>query len=250
MTTTLTIIRYRKRFIFFAFLAMICFRFPLWFNKRSHFWKLMGSGKNGSFDKRPDLCQWAIFSVSNIRFKEVQLKNYRGELLIRKLYGKFISGWLSAFNCETITYILESLEGHGSWDGKKIFEELPLKSDYEGQIAVLTRATIRPGKLKYFWKYVDGVAGKMKEANGFITSYGIGEMPWLKQATFSVWQNKEAMTSFAYQTKEHQEVIQKTRKDNWYSEDMFVRFKITSCIGTLKGVNPLKEYYKIHPSAN
>lgn len=172
----------------------------------------MGSGKNGSFDKKPDLCQWAIFSVSNIRFKEVQLKNYRGELLLRKLYGNFISRWISAFNCETITYILESLEGHGSWDGKKIFDELPQQSDYEGQIAVLTRATIRLRKLKHFWKYVDTVAVKMNEANGFITSYGIGEIPWIKQATFSIWQSKEAMKSFAYQTKEHQEVIQKNKK--------------------------------------
>src|SRR5204863_3891555 len=103
---------------------------------------------------------------------------------------------------------------------------------------------------KEFWKYVDGTAAKMAEADGFVTSYGIGEMPLRKQATFSIWENKAAVKSFAYQTKEHQEVIQKTRQDNWYSEDMFVRFRITACIGSLKGVNPLKEYYKIHPSAN
>ena len=62
----------------------------------------------------------------------------------------------------------------------------------------------------------------------------------IKQATFSVWQNKQAMKNFAYQMKDHQEVIQKTRKQNWYSEDMFVRFKITGCTGTVNGVNPLK----------
>ncbi|MGC4103406.1 spheroidene monooxygenase [Ferruginibacter sp.] len=240
MTATLTIIRYRKRFIFFAFLAMVLFRFPLWFNKRCRFWKLMGSGKNGSFDKRPDLQQWAIFSVSNIKFKHVQLKNYRGELLIQKLYGKFISRWLSAFNCETITYLLESVEGHGLWDGKTVFDDLPKKAELEGQVAVLTRATIRLSKLKQFWRYVDGVAAKMAEADGFVTSYGIGEIPWIKQATFSIWQNTDAMKLFAYGEKEHQEVIQRTRRENWYSEDMFVRFKITGCIGTVKGVNPLK----------
>ncbi len=239
MTATLTIIRYRKRYIFFAFLAMVFFRLPLSFNKRSRFWKLMGSGKNGSFDKKPDLQQWAILSVSNLRFKQVQIKNYKGELLLQKLYGHFISRWLSLFNCETITYLLESIEGHGLWDGKKVFGDLPRQSDYDGKIAILTRATVRLSKLKEFWKYVDGTAAKMAEADGFITSYGIGEIPWLKQATFSIWQNKTAMKNFAYQTKEHQEVIQKTRRENWYSEDMFVRFRITACIGTLKGVNPL-----------
>jgi hypothetical protein len=240
MTATLTIIRYRKRFIPFAFLAMVLFRFPLWFNKRCGFWKLMGSGKNGTFDKTPDLQQWAILTVSNLKFKEVQLKHFGEQILLQKLYGNFIRNWIDFFNCETVTYLLEPIEGHGLWDRKKVFGELPPKSDYEGQIAVLTRATIRISKLKQFWKNVDDVASKMAGSEGFINSYGIGEIPWVKQATFSVWQNKAAMKNFAYQMKEHQEVIQKTRKENWYSEDMFVRFKITGCTGTVNGVNPLK----------
>ena len=37
-----------------------------------------------------------------------------------------------------------------------------------------------------------------------------------------------------------EEVIQKTRQQKWYSEDMFVRFKINGCIGTVNGINPLK----------
>jgi len=240
MTASLTIIRYRKCFIFFAFLAMVFFRFPLWFNKRSRFFKLMGSGKNGSFDKSPDLQQWAILSVSNLSFKPVQLKTYPNDVLTQKLYGSFIRKWISLFNCETVTYLLESIEGHGLWDGKKVFGDLPHHSDYEGQIAVLTRATIRLSKLKQFWKNVDGVASKMAGAKGLITSYGIGEIPWIKQATFSIWQSKDAMKSFAYNMAAHREVIQKTRQEKWYSEDMFVRFKITGCTGTLNGINPLK----------
>ncbi len=240
MTVTFTIIRYPKRFIFFALLAMALFRFPLWFNKKSSFWKLMGSGKNGSFDKSPDWQQWAILSVSNGKFKEVQLKNYPGNILLHKLYGSFIKRWITLFNCETLTYLLTPIEGHGLWDGKKVFGELPNKSEYEGQIAVLTRATIRLTKLQQFWKNVAGVASKMAGADGLIISYGIGEIPLIKQATFSIWQSKEAMRLFAYQMREHQEVIKKTRQDKWYSEDMFTRFKITGCIGSINGINPLK----------
>jgi heme-degrading monooxygenase HmoA len=240
MTTTLTIIRYKKRFIPFALMAMAIFRLPLWLNKKSRFWKLMGSGKNGSFDKSPDWQQWAILSVSNLKFKQVQLKNYPAPILVRKLYGPFISKWITAFNCQTITYLLEPVEGHGLWDGKKVFGDLPHKSDHEGVVAVLTRATIRLSKLKQFWKNVEGIASQMLGAEGFITSYGIGETPWVKQATFSIWESKESMKKFAYQTKEHQKVIQKTKEEKWYSEDMFVRFKITGCIGSIKGINPLK----------
>jgi hypothetical protein len=245
MTATLTIIRYRKRFVFFAVLAMAVFRFPLWFSKKIGFFKLMGSGKNGTFDKSPDWQQWAILSTPKVKFKSVQLKHYPKDILIKKIYGGFISSWITLFNCETITYLLEPIEGHGLWDKQKVFGELPHKTDYEGQVAVLTRATIRLSKLKQFWKHVDGVASQMAGANGFVTSYGIGEIPLIKQATFSVWQSKEAMKDFAYQMKEHQEVIQKTRQEKWYSEDMFTRFKITGCVGTVNGVNPLKQ--KLYP---
>jgi len=240
MTATLTIIRYRRRYIFFALLAMALFRLPLLFNKRCRFWKLMGSGKGGSFSKKPDWQQWAILSVSNLRFKEVQLKHFPSEVVIGKLYGGFIKGWLGLFNCQTMTYLLEPVEGHGLWNGKEAFGTLPHKSEYDGHIAVLTRATIRLSRLKEFWQHVAGVSATMKSAGGLITSYGIGEMPLLKQATFSVWENKNAIKAFAYQTTEHQEVIQKTRQQNWYSEDMFVRFKINACIGSLNGFNPLK----------
>ena len=227
MTASLTIIRYRKRFIPFALLAMALFRLPLWLNKQIGFWKLLGSGRNGTFDKTPDWQQWGILCV------------YKGGVP-PLLHGRFIAWWLRLFNCEILTYILEPTEGHGSWDGKKAFGELPSKSDHEGMVAVLTRATIRFGKLKQFWKHVNPVASLMKTADGFITSYGIGEMPWLRQATFSIWKDKEGMKNFAYKMQEHAEVIRKTRQEKWYSEDMFVRFKILKCTGTLNGTNPLE----------
>jgi len=200
----------------------------------------MGSGKNGTFDKKPDLQQWAIFSVSKARFKQVQFKHFPEELVLDKLYGPFIRKWLNFFNCQTITYVLDPIEGHGSWDGKTVFGDLPAKTDYNGHIAVLTRATIRISKLQQFWKNVEGVASQMAGADGLVTSYGIGEIPWVKQATFSIWENKDAMKSFAYQMQAHKDVIVKTRKENWYKEDMFVRFSISSAIGSINGINLLK----------
>ena len=235
MTASLTIIRYKKRFIPFALLAMAIHRFPLWFNKKITFWKLLGCGRNGSFDKTPDWQQWGIMTVRNSGSESWKLEV--GSL--RALYGNFIARWLRFFGCETWTVILTPIEGHGLWDGKKVFGELPVKSDHEGQVAILTRATIRVSKLKSFWKHVGGVAGKMDGSRGFITSIGIGEIPWIKQATFSIWQSKEDMKNFAYQMKEHKEVIVKTRTEKWYSEDMFVRFKIQGSMGTIKGINPL-----------
>ena len=226
MTATLTIIQYRKRYIFFALLAMAVHRFPLYFNKKISFWKLMGSGKNGTFDKTPDWQQWAILTVTD---QQILITPHHFELH-KMLYGPFIAKWYRFFNCKTLTYILQPLEGHGLWDGKKAFGPLNAAADHEGEIAVLTRATIRMAKLKQFWKHVNPVADLMAGTKGFIRSYGIGEIPWLKQATFSIWQSKADMKAFAYKMHEHAEVIRKTRAEKWYSEDMFVRFAIIAVI--------------------
>ena len=201
----------------------------------------MGSGKNGTFDKVPDWQQWAILTVQRSTFKVQSFENPDNGLneLHQDFLGNFISKWFSFFKCETYTLVMESIESHGLWDGKKVFGGLPAKTDYEGMIAVLTRATIRINKLKYFWQNVAPVANKMNNANGFLFSVGVGEIPWIKQATFSVWHSKEDMKAFAYGMKEHAAVIQKTRKENWYSEDMFTRFKILKTQGSIRGKDPL-----------
>ena len=101
-----------------------------------------------------------------------------------------------------------------------------IENDFAGKIAVLTRATIRLNKLNSFWKNVPLVNAAMQSAKGLQASYGIGEIPFIKQATLSIWDNIDAMKTFAYKMKEHQTVIAKTRKENWYSEEMFTRFEV------------------------
>ncbi len=185
----------------------------------------MGSGKNGSFDLYPDWRQWAVLVVSD---------NNNTPL------PRFFPFWWRICKCEIWTLSLEPIEGHGTWDGKRCFGDLPKNSDFEGMIAVLTRATIRWNKLVSFWKNVDAVAVQMAHAQGFITSLGIGEVPLIKQATFSIWESKESMKSFAYKQREHAQVIQKTRKEDWYSEDMFVRFRVLTSTGSIRGKLPLE----------
>ncbi|MES2848714.1 MAG: spheroidene monooxygenase [Bacteroidota bacterium] len=233
MLATLTIIRYKKRYIPFALLAMALHHIPFWFNPKATFYKLLGCGKNGTFDKNPDWQQWGIVAAH-----PEQLVTQNASL--KELYGNFINGWLKLFNCEVCTFYLEPIEGHGKWDGAACFGNLAKQTDYDGPIAILTRATIRLSQLSAFWKNVAGVASQMNSAKGLITSIGIGEMPYIKQATFSIWQNRDSMKTFAYQMKEHAEVVRKTRQENWYSEDMFVRFKPLKITGTIRGITPLE----------
>lgn len=239
MYAVLTIVRYPSWLSWAGFMSMAFFRLPMMLNRQVSFYKLLGCGKNGTFDKTPDLQQWGILTVTD-QLPPSAANNNELTAFHHSIYGSFIAKWWKLYKCETWTITLEPIEGHGLWDGRKAFGDLPKNTDYEGVIAVITRATIHLNKLKQFWKHVDGVASLMADAPGFITSLGIGEAPLVKQATFSVWQSKEAMKNFSYKMKEHTEVIRKTHQEKWYKEDMFTRFKILASHGTIKGQNPLQ----------
>jgi len=228
MIVSLTIVRYRKSLIPFALLAMAVHRLPLILYKKCSFWKLLGSGRNGTFDLQPDWQQWGLLAVWDNREAFDEFYN-----------NSFINSWWDTFTAEKWTILCEPLQSHGKWDNKEPFGKPDIK-EINGPVAVLTRATIRFNKLKSFWSNVDSVANIMADAPGFITSFGIGEAPVYRQATFSIWKSIEDVKAFAYTSKEHSEVIKKTRNENWYSEELFARFKIVNSLGTINGKNPLK----------
>jgi len=195
----------------------------------------MGCGRNGTFDKTPDLRQWAILIITKENMKNDP------SLIYPSILNGFINKWLKFFGKETFTLHLRPVIGHGLWDGKEVFGRLNEEKLPAGRVVTLTRATIRLRKLRFFWKNVAPVASQMADAKGFVCSFGIGEIPWIKQATLSVWESEADMKNFAYGMKAHSEVIKKTRQQDWYSEDMFVRFSIVGGSGTLKGISPLAQ---------
>ncbi|MEJ7780433.1 MAG: DUF3291 domain-containing protein [Daejeonella sp.] len=230
MIVSLSVVRYRAIFIPFALLAMAIHRIPLALNRKCTFWKLMGCGKNGTFDLYPDWRQWALVATWDSQQDFDSFNN-----------NSFIQKWWKLFTLEKWTALCEPLSSHGKWDDEEPFKSPDTSLDYNGPIAVLTRATIRLPKLLRFWKNVASVADLMAGSPGYITSIGIGEAPFIRQATFSVWDSTENMKAFAYGSKEHIEVIRKTRQDNWYSEELFARFRILSSSGTLCHKDPLEK---------
>src|SRR4051794_13563161 len=109
---------------------MALFRLPLLFNKKIRFRKLLGCGKNGTFDIHPDWRQWGILTVSSFKFPVEQIQitknNDKSQTLNYKLlYGAFISLWWKFFRCEVYTIVLQPIEGFGTWDGKQVFGALP-----------------------------------------------------------------------------------------------------------------------------
>lgn len=221
MLVSITLVRYSKLLVPFAFLAMAIHRLPLYFVKGCTFWKLLGCGKNGTFDIHPDFQQWGLLAAweSKTDFEAFH-KN------------SFVAKWWKIFCTEQSYILLAPTSSHGKWSGKDPFST-PKTKQPEGKVAVLTRATIRPSKLKNFWKNVPPVASIMGNAKGFITSIGIGEAPFFMQATFSVWESTEDVVNFAYKDKEHANVVKLTRDENWYSEELFARFIILETSGNL-----------------
>lgn len=238
MYAALTVFKFPENRLHRAFYAMARFRFPLSRRKDIKCWKLMGTGKNGTFDLTPDLRQWAVM-VFMEKDPSEGIPPEQKEMLRRKIYGDQITRSWFEWGCETWTILLEVQEGHGTWDGITLGQRSTVRVQTGGPVAILTRATIRWSRLFSFWKHVAPVAARFFQAPGVLYSVGIGEAPFFRQATFSLWESLDRMKDFAYRSAEHREVIGKTRKERWYTEEMFLRFKPILTIGTIGGVDPL-----------
>ncbi|NDG46262.1 MAG: hypothetical protein EBY37_03840 [Flavobacteriia bacterium] len=68
----------------------------------------------------------------------------------------------------------------------------------------------------------------IENAKGVLYYKGIGELPFVQQATVSIWENFEAVNTFAYKGKEHAKIVKMTKKRKWYKEDLFSRFYLLS----------------------
>ena len=222
MFVSFTVARYSGLKTPMGLLSMMIFSILLPFQKNGpQFSKLMGSGKNGTFDVEPDLNQWAYLFVWE---NEQAFLNFKNKSLIFK-YIENLSGL-------HFTLHLQPVQAHGLWDKKAPFGEKSGLSINENElVAVLTRASIKINKAADFWRNVPEVTKNFSQNEGLVYSIGIGEVPLFKQATLSIWQNEGNMKNFAYKKKEHAKVIQKTRSQAWYSEELFARFRIVGISG-------------------
>lgn len=222
MITTFTIVRYSKIAVPFAILSMAILHIPLFFQKGLRFYKLLGSGKNGTFDVNPDWQQWGFIGVWESR-----------ESYDFFMQNSGVSKWWRLLTQNQWTLVCKVISSHGTWDGKSPFIAETIPNAYDGMVVVLTRASIRPLKALAFWQNVPDVAKSMENASGLVASMGVGEMPFFKQATLSIWKSAEDIKQFAYRQKQHAEVIKKTRTQKWYREELFARFIPIESIGYL-----------------
>lgn len=187
------------------------------------FYRLMGSGKGLGFNPLPD---WSIYCLLQVWESEDAASQFFKSSELVSRYKENTS--------EILTLYMKNISAGGTWVGKNPFEK-GADLDPSKPIAVITRATIKLNWLWRFWKYVPTSEKGLVGNEGLIYTKGVGEVPIVQMATFSLWKDFESVKQFAYKSKEHQEAIKRTRKNEWYSEELFARFQPYKSIGTWEG---------------
>ena len=181
------------------------------------FYKLMGSGMGKGFNPFPD---WSTYALLIVWENEAFAQNFiKSEIF--NLYNQNTS--------KIIIYYLKNIKVHGLWSGMVPFDASHIEIQNNDNIAVITRATIKWKKLIRFWKQVPSASKPInKNTPGLIYTKGIGEIPVIQMATFSVWKSMDDLTNFAYNSNAHKKAIKLTRKLDWYKEELFARFIVLS----------------------
>ena len=193
------------------------------------FFKLMGSGASNGFGFWPNLQRYGLVAVWD---DAAAAETFFAQHPLWATY--------EARSIETWAVQLAPLKSHGLWDGKKPFEYASDSAPTDdAPVAVLTRASIRLRKTPRFWRFVEPTSAALAQAAGVRAAIGLGELPVVRQATFSVWESARAMQEYAYRDARHREAIVLTRRENWYAEEMFARFRVLGSAGTLDGLDPL-----------
>ncbi|MCB0710775.1 MAG: hypothetical protein KDD67_00445 [Ignavibacteriae bacterium] len=219
-TTTLSVFTFAPEERFWAFSQMAFARRYLLNVPGLQFRKLMGAGQGLGFTRDPD---WSRYAFLGVWESEREARQFHLSSTFAKQYQQHARRFSTLY--------LRTIQVHGKWSGKTPFLLTSAAKNANGRIGILTRASIRPTRLKEFWEMVEPVSRELEGAEGLCASIGIGELPLIRQATFSIWESAEQMKAFAYNNGTHRRVIERTRQENWYSEDLFARFLITDAVG-------------------
>ena len=205
----------KHKFWMFKLMGAYTFNKKLLNHDGLKFIKLLGTGSKDGFSIIPDFTSYVMISVweNDVLRKKFTNKN--------KLFKEIINK-----SSKRVEIKIDPYNYVGSWNGINPFIN---KSSYkEGKIIVLTRARVRLNKLINFFISTSSAAKSINSKKGAEYYKGVGELPIIEQATISRWESEQSMKDYAYSDKSHLKIIHKARKNNWYSEELFVRSNILS----------------------
>ena len=188
------------------------------------FTKVMGSGHQGGFSLRPSATHQGLICV----FDHADNAD------------TFVNGpWFAAYQeraKQCMASVLAITSCKGAWDGRAwevTSSEQLGRYAFDAvlpNMAAITRASIRPAKAVAFWRYAPAAQADLSKAPGCQVAMGLGEAPLVRQCTFSVWENTQAMLDYAH-TGAHQQAIAAAYKNDFFSESMFLRMRVLRTVG-------------------
>jgi spheroidene monooxygenase len=241
--TSLSLFRFDGVFPRISVVALMALsRMTMARDSRLRFWKLCGSGTDQGFTPKPNWGVWAILAVWNDESAA------RQGICDSRVWAR----WRKS-SAEDWTVFLRPTSARGSWSGTNPFlpdatesNENPADTDLADAphsdtlgLAALTRATLRPRRALRFWRRVPDISAAIGADPNVAFKIGIGEMPLLHQATFSIWPDAEAMARFARGSGPHGAAIRAVREGDWFSEELYARFAVIGQTGTWDGGDPL-----------
>ena len=202
-------------------LRLMFARLWLWSTPGLEFFKHMGSGRNGGFSFRPSGTHQALYCV----FKDLTSaeKFYTSSKLMQ---------WYRAHANEFFSVKLKTYSIKGQWSG--FIPQITTDTPTSGPIVSITRASIKPLNCLEFWSKEPAAENSLEKTAGCIIAAGIGEAPFFRQATFTIWESQAAMDQYARQGA-HQDAIRASMNGNYFSESMFSRYQPFDAFGSWKG---------------
>jgi spheroidene monooxygenase len=190
------------------------------------FWKLFGSGTGEGFTPAPNTAVWAILAAWP---DEATARDRVADAPVYRRWTRMAD--------ERWTVFLTPFSSRGRWSGVEPFA--PEGDPPQGPIAALTRATIRPSRMLRFWRRGPDISAAIGADPNVVFKIGVGELPGLRQVTFSIWPDARSMADFARADGPHARAIRAVREGDWFSEELYARFRIVGDAGTWGGRRPL-----------
>lgn len=185
------------------------------------FSKILGSGYEGGFGLKPSASRQGVFALFETPAAADDFLN--GSAVVKgyqERANEFFCISLQAWSCR------------GTWDGQAI--EVGTEPQATGPIAALTRASIHVKKANAFWRYAPPSQAALEKVDGCQLAVGLGEAPFLRQATFTVWDSVTHMDAYA-RSGAHLEAIKAAQQRGYFSESMFARFQPLTMRGVWRG---------------
>ena len=204
-----------------GFSRYILGKFPFHGIPGLQFCKVLGSGFNGGFSTKPSLTKQGFFCVFDSAKNATHFED---------------SPLLKAYRDHAYEFFLASVQAYssrGSWSGFAM-SCTNTNPSANAPIASLTRASIRPSKAMQFWAKAKPAEDAIKLASGKILTAGVGEAPYFRQATFTIWDDAQSLEQYAQQGA-HLSAIKAAYGQSYFSESMFTRFRVLKARGTWQG---------------